>query len=148
MNPYIKEIEQAQMDKVIPEFRAGDTLSIELKVKETSGDGAKQTTRERLQRFEGVVLARKNKGLNSTVTLHRILEGESVELVVPLYSPLLASIQVKRLGDVRKAKLYRLRHLRGKAARIKERYVKKVKPNLAKPEVAETAAPVENEVLS
>lgn len=143
MNPYIKELEQAQMDKVIPEFRAGDTLSVELKVKETSGDGAKQTTRERLQRFEGVVLGRKNKGLNSSVTLHRVLEGEAVELVIPLYSPLLASIEVKRLGDVRKAKLYRLRDLRGKAARIPERYVKKVKPTVSAPEATPNTTPVE-----
>lgn len=127
MNPYIQELEQAQMNRIIPDFRTGDTLAIQLKVKETSGEGAKQTVRERLQTFEGVVLGRKNRGLNSSVRLHRILEGESVELVIPLYSPLLANIQVKRHGDVRKAKLYYLRHLRGKAARIKEKYIKKTK---------------------
>jgi large subunit ribosomal protein L19 len=133
MNPYIKVLEQAQMEKTIPAFRTGDTLSVQLKVKETSGEGAKKTTRERLQTFEGIVLGRKNKGLNSSVTLHRILEGESVELVLPLYSPLVANIQVKRLGDVRKAKLYYLRPLRGKAARIKERYVRKVKAPIVIP---------------
>jgi len=66
--------------------------------------------------------------LNSSVTLHRILEGESVELVIPLYSPLLEKIQIKRHGDIRKAKIYYFRHLRGKSARIKERYIKKTKP--------------------
>lgn len=127
MNSYITELEKSQMNRSIPEFSTGDTLLIQLKVIETSGEGAKKTTRERLQSFEGVVLGRKNKGLNSSVILHRILEGESVQLVVPLYSPLLANIQVKRHGKVRRAKIYYLRHLKGKAARIKERYVKKTK---------------------
>jgi large subunit ribosomal protein L19 len=123
MNPYIEVFENNQMNKVIPEFRIGDTLQVQLKVKEIG----EKSSRERLQSFEGIAIARKNKGLNSSVTLRRIAEGEGIELVVPLYSPLLASIQVKRLGAVRKAKLYYLRNLRGKAARIKERYIKKTK---------------------
>ena len=127
MNSHIKTLEAAQMENTIPEFRIGDTLQVQLRVKEISGEGAKKVTRERLQAFEGIVIARKNKGLNSSVTLRRIAEGEGIELVLPLYSPLLANLAVKRHGAVRKAKLYYLRELRGKAARIKERYVKKVK---------------------
>lgn len=129
MHPYIKALELSQMDKTIPEFRIGDTLLVQLKVKEVSGEGAKKVTRERLQSFEGVAIARKNKGLNSSVTLRRVAEGEGIEFVIPLYSPLLATIQVKRLGSVRQAKLYYLRELRGKKARIKERYVKKASKN-------------------
>lgn len=128
MNPYIKTLETAQMEaKIIPEFRTGDTLAIQLRVRDTVGEGNKKTARERLQSFIGVVLGRKNKGLNSSVTLHRIVERESVTLVLPLYSPLLANIEVQRRGDVRPAKIYYLSNLRGKAARIKERYIKKSK---------------------
>jgi len=125
MNPYIKVLEQAQMNKEIPPFRTGDTLFIQLRVQETSGEGAKKSVRERLQPFEGVVLGMRKKGLNSAVTLHRVLEGEGVQLVLPLYSPLVAKIEVKRAGDVRRAKIYYLKDLRGKAARIKQRYTKK-----------------------
>ncbi len=125
INAHIKTLETAQMAREIPLFRAGDTLLIQLKVKESSGEGTKQTTRERLQTFEGIVIARKNKGLQSSVTLHRILEGESVRLLIPLYSPLLANITVKKQGDIRRAKIYYLQHLRGKRARIKEKHIKK-----------------------
>ncbi len=128
MNPYIKTLNAAQMEgKTIPEFRTGDTLAVQLRVRDMVGESSKKTSRERLQPFIGVVLARKNKGLNSSVTLHRVVDGESISLVVPLYSPLVASVEVKRRGDVRRAKIYYLSELRGKAARIKERHIKKEK---------------------
>lgn len=128
MNPHIETLKTAQMvGKTIPEFRTGDTLAIQLRVRDMVGEGSKKTNRERLQPFIGVVLGRKNKGLNSSVTLHRVVDGESIQLVVPLYSPLVASIEVKRRGEVRRAKIYYLSELRGKAARIKERYIRKEK---------------------
>lgn len=109
------EKEQMQSKKDIPEFRAGDTVVVKIKVKEG--------TRERLQSFEGIVIARRKRGINSAFTVRKISHGEGVERVFPLYSPLTASIEIKRRGDVRKAKLYHLRNLRGKAARIKEKLV-------------------------
>ncbi|OJA00636.1 50S ribosomal protein L19 [Rickettsiella grylli] len=111
----IIETEQMQSKQDIPDFRAGDTVAVKIKVKEG--------TRERLQSFEGVVIARRSRGFNSTFTVRKISHGEGVERVFPLYSPLTVSIEIKRRGDVRKAKLYHLRHLRGKAARIKEKLI-------------------------
>ncbi len=113
MSNIIQAIEAAQITRTIPDFRAGDTVVVQVKVKEG--------TRERLQAFEGVVIARRNNGFNSAFTVRKISHGEGVERVFPLYSPLVAKITVKRRGDVRKAKLYHLRNLRGKAARIKEK---------------------------
>lgn len=115
MSNLIQTIEKEQMKvkKDIPDFRTGDTVVVKIKVKEG--------TRERLQSFEGVVIARRNRGFNSAFTVRKISHGEGVERVFPLYSPLTASIEIKRRGDVRKAKLYHLRNLRGKAARIKEK---------------------------
>ena len=107
------EKEQVQLKKDVAEFRAGDTVIVKIKVKE----GA----RERLQAFEGVVIARRNREFNSSFTVRKISHGEGVERVFALYSPLIADIEIKRRGDVRKAKLYHLRALRGKAARIKEK---------------------------
>jgi large subunit ribosomal protein L19 len=107
------EKEQVQLKKDVPEFRAGDTVIVKIKVKE----GA----RERLQAFEGVIIARRNREFNSSFTVRKISHGEGVERVFALYSPLIADIEIKRRGDVRKAKLYHLRALRGKAARIKEK---------------------------
>ncbi len=107
------EKEQMQLKKDISNFRAGDTVIVKIKVKE----GA----RERLQAFEGVVIARRNREFNSSFTVRKISHGEGVERVFALYSPLIADIEIKRRGDVRKAKLYHLRALRGKAARIKEK---------------------------
>ena len=107
------EKEQVQLKKDVPEFRAGDTVIVKIKVKE----GA----RERLQAFEGVVIARRNREFNSSFTVRKISHGEGVERVFALFSPLIADIAIKRRGDVRKAKLYHLRALRGKAARIKEK---------------------------
>ncbi len=114
MSKVIQELEASQMAaKTIPVFSTGDTLVIQVKVKEGS--------RERLQAFEGVVIARRNRGLNSSFTVRKISHGEGVERVFQTYSPLIDSITVKRRGDVRKAKLYHLRALSGKAARIKEK---------------------------
>jgi len=114
----LKKIEEAQVAKLretakLPEFRPGDTVKVNVKVVE--GD------RERVQAFEGVVIARKNAGLNSSFTVRKISYGEGVERVFPLYSPRLTSVELVRSGDVRRAKLYYLRGRRGKAARISER---------------------------
>ncbi|MEE9423527.1 MAG: 50S ribosomal protein L19 [Methylococcales bacterium] len=117
MNEIIKQIEAEQMTKDIPEFGSGDTVVVQVRVKEGN--------RERLQAFEGVVIARRNRGLNSAFTVRKISHGEGVERVFQTYSPLIESIQVKRRGDVRRAKLYYLRDLSGKAARIKEKVLKK-----------------------
>lgn len=114
MSNLIQAIEQEQMTaQNFPEFRAGDTVIVKVKVKEGN--------RERLQAFEGVVIARRNREFNSSFTVRKISHGEGVERVFALYSPLIAGIEIKRRGDVRKAKLYHLRSLRGKAARIKEK---------------------------
>ncbi len=117
MNEIIKKIEAEQMSKELPEFSSGDTVVVQVRVKEGN--------RERLQAFEGVVIAKRNRGLNSAFTVRKISHGEGVERVFQTYSPLIDSIQVKRRGDVRRAKLFYLRDLSGKAARIKEKVVKK-----------------------
>ncbi len=113
MSNIIKELEAEQLKADVPEFSPGDTLVVQVKVKE--GD------RERLQAFEGVVIAIKNRGLNSSFTLRKISHGEGVERVFQTHSPIIGEIKVKRRGDVRRAKLYYLRELQGKAARIKEK---------------------------
>jgi large subunit ribosomal protein L19 len=107
----------------IPEFRAGDTLKVNVKVIEVSFDekAKKSKTRERLQAFEGVCIARQGSGLNESFTVRKISYGEGVERVFPLYSPLVESISVVRTGKVRRAKLYYLRGRTGKSARITER---------------------------
>ncbi len=111
----IESIEKEQMEKLtegknVPSFKPGDTLRVHTKVKE--GD------RERIQVYEGVCIARKNDGLNSSFTVRKISFGEGVERVFPLYSPNVAKIEVSRIGKVRRAKLYFLRALRGRSARI------------------------------
>jgi len=113
MSNIIDQLEAEQMTREVPAFGAGDTVVVQVKVKE--GD------RERLQAFEGVVIAKRNRGLNSSFTVRKISNGEGVERVFQTYSPAVAGIEVKRRGDVRRAKLYYLRNLRGKAARIKEK---------------------------
>ena len=113
MSKIIEAIEQEQMGKEIPDFAPGDTVVVQVKVKEGS--------RERLQAFEGVVIARRNRGLNSSFTVRKISHGEGVERVFQTYSPTVDSVTVKRRGDVRRAKLYYLRGRTGKAARIKEK---------------------------
>lgn len=109
----IEQLESEQLRKDIPDFKPGDTVVVNVKVKE--GD------RERIQAFEGVVIARRNRGLNSGFTVRKISHGEGVERVFQTHSPLIASIQIKRRGDVRRAKLYYLRDRSGRAARIKEK---------------------------
>ena len=113
MSKIIEAIEQEQMGKEIPEFSPGDTVIVQVKVREGS--------RERLQAFEGVVIAKRNRGLNSSFTVRKISHGEGVERVFQTYSPVVDSVKVKRRGDVRRAKLYYLRGRTGKAARIKEK---------------------------
>ena len=114
-----EEIARLTADKSIPDFRAGDTVAVQVKVKEGN--------RERLQTFEGVVIARRNRGLNSSFIVRKISSGVGVERTFQLYSPLVASIQVVRRGDVRRAKLYYLRERSGKSARIKEKLTRRVK---------------------
>ena len=109
----IQELEQAQMKADLPEFGAGDTVTVQVKVKEGN--------RERLQAFQGVVIARRNRGLNSAFTVRKVSHGVGVERVFQLHSPLIDSIEVNRRGDVRRAKLYFLRERSGKSARIKEK---------------------------
>src|SRR5271168_3783076 len=106
------EIARLTADRAVPEFAAGDTLRVSVKVKEGE--------RSRVQAYEGVCIARSNRGLNSNFTVRKISYGEGVERVFPLYSPAIAQIEVVRRGDVRRAKLYYLRTRRGKSARIAE----------------------------
>ena len=113
MSKIIEAIENEQMGKDIPPFSPGDSVVVQVKVKEGS--------RERLQAFEGVVIAKRNRGLNSSFTVRKISHGEGVERVFQTYSPVVDSVEVKRRGDVRRAKLYYLRGRTGKAARIKEK---------------------------
>ena len=115
-NTIISQIEAEQMTKEVPEFGPGDTVVVQVKVKEGN--------RERLQAFEGVVIGKRNRALNSAFTVRKISHGIGVERTFQTYSPLVDSIQVKRRGDVRQAKLYYLRELSGKAARIKEKLAK------------------------
>jgi large subunit ribosomal protein L19 len=111
-NPIIQAIEDEQTKKTVPAFRAGDTVVVSVRVKEGE--------RERVQLFEGVVLAIRNRGLNSAFTVRKISHNVGVERTFQTHSPIIAKIEVKRHGAVRKAKLYYLRDLEGKAARIKE----------------------------
>ena len=109
----LEQEEIASLGKVIPPFAPGDTVIVSVNVIEG--------TRKRLQAYEGVVVARRNRGLNSSFIVRKISNGEGVERTFPLYSPLIAKIEVKRRGDVRRAKLYYLRDRSGKSARIKEK---------------------------
>jgi large subunit ribosomal protein L19 len=113
MSKIIEELEQEQMGKEIPEFGPGDTVVVQVRIREG--------TRERLQAYEGVVIAKRNRGLNSAFTVRKISHGEGVERVFQTYSSAVASVEVKRRGDVRRAKLYYLRERSGKSARIKEK---------------------------
>lgn len=112
-NKIIAELEAEQLKKETPEFSPGDTVVVQVKVKE--GD------RERIQAFEGVVIAKRNRGFNSAFTVRKISHGVGVERTFQSHSPLIDSVAVVRRGDVRQAKLYYLRELSGKAARIKEK---------------------------
>jgi len=115
-NSIISQLEAEQMEKEVPAFGPGDTVVVQVKVKEGN--------RERLQAFEGVVIGKRNRGLNSAFTVRKISHGVGVERTFQTYSPLVEAIEVKRRGDVRQAKLYYLRELSGKAARIKEKLAK------------------------
>ncbi len=117
MSKIIQQIEAEQLKQDIPEFRAGDTVIVQVEVKEG--------TRTRVQAYEGVVIARRNRGLNSSFTVRKISHGEGVERVFQMHSPVVKGIEVKRRGHVRKAKLYHLRGLTGKGARIKERLLQR-----------------------
>ena len=116
-NPIIDQLEKEQIRTDIPEFNPGDTVRVEVKVVE--GD------KSRLQAFEGNVIAKRNRGLNSSFTVRKISSGVGVERAFQLHSPIIASISVKRRGDVRRAKLYYLRERSGKSARIREKLTAK-----------------------
>ena len=113
MNKIIEEFEAGQLKQDVPEFGPGDTVVVQVRVKEGN--------RERLQAYEGVVIAKRNRGLNSSFTVRKISHGEGVERVFQTHSPGIATIKLKRRGDVRRAKLYYLRERSGKSARIKEK---------------------------
>lgn len=113
MSNIIKQLEEEQMKSDLPAFAPGDTVVVQVKVKEGE--------RERLQAFEGVVIAKRNRGLHSAFTVRKISNGEGVERTFQTHSPLVDSIEVKRRGAVRRAKLYYLRERSGKSARIKEK---------------------------
>ena len=124
----IQQLEKEQFDKLaatkeIPEFGPGDTVIVNVNVVEG--------TRKRVQAYEGVVIAKRNRGLNSSFIVRKISSGEGVERTFQTYSPLIASIEVKRRGDVRRAKLYYLRDRSGKSARIKEKLPAKATANTA-----------------
>jgi large subunit ribosomal protein L19 len=112
MNKLLQEFEAAQMQRELPDFGPGDTVVVNVKVKEGN--------RERVQAYEGVVIAKRSRGLNSAFTVRKISHGTGVERVFQTFSPIIDSVEVKRRGKVRSAKLYYLRGLEGKAARIKE----------------------------
>ncbi|CAG0941928.1 50S ribosomal protein L19 [Gammaproteobacteria bacterium] len=113
MSKIMQQLEAELMQRQVPEFAPGDTVVVQVRVKEGG--------RERLQAYEGVVIAKRNRGANSSFTVRKISHGEGVERVFPTYSPGVAEIKVKRRGDVRRGKLYFLRERSGKSARIKER---------------------------
>ncbi len=109
----IEQLDKENMNRELPDFRPGDTVVVQVKV--TEGE------RKRLQAYEGVVIAKRNRGINSAFTVRKISHGEGVERVFQTYSPIVDSVTIKRRGDVRRAKLYYLRERTGKAARIKEK---------------------------
>jgi large subunit ribosomal protein L19 len=113
MNKIIEQIESGRMSRKVPDFAPGDTVLVQVKVVE--GD------RERVQAYEGIVIAKRNRGFNSSFTVRKVSHGEGVERVFQTYSPAISEIVVKRRGNVRRAKLYYLRDLSGKAARIEEK---------------------------
>ncbi len=113
MSNIVQQLEKERMTREVPDFKPGDTVIVQVKVVE--GD------RERIQAYEGVVIARSNRGLNSSFTVRKMSHGEGVERVFQTYSPSISTIQVKRRGSVRRAKLYYLRDRMGKAARIEEK---------------------------
>ena len=125
MSRIIQEIENEQLKQDLPDFRPGDTVVVQVEVKEGN--------RTRVQAYEGVVIAKRNRGLNSSFTVRKISHGEGVERVFQTHSPVVKAIEVKRRGHVRKAKLYHLRGLTGKGARIKERLSQKSSESTSDP---------------
>jgi len=115
MNPIIRKLHEAQLRKDLPEFRAGDTIRVNVRLKE--GEGEKE--KERLQAFEGVVISKKGRASSATFTVRRVSFGVGIERIFPLHSPSISSIEVVGKGKVRRARLYYLRDLKGKAARIR-----------------------------
>src|SRR5438445_1808748 len=115
MNPVIRKLNVAQLRKALPEFRAGDTLRVNVRLQEGEGEKVK----ERLQAFEGVVISKKGRASGATFTVRRVSFGVGIERIFPLHSPSISSIEVVGKGKVRRARLYYLRDLKGKAARIK-----------------------------
>ena len=113
MSKIMQQLESEMTQRAVPDFSPGDTVVVQVRVKEGN--------RERLQAYEGVVIARRNRGVNSSFTVRKISHGEGVERVFPTFSPTIAEIKVKRRGDVRRGKLYYLRERSGKSARIKEK---------------------------
>jgi len=115
MNPVIRKLHEAQLRKDLPEFRPGDTVRVNVRLLEGEGEKVK----ERIQAFEGVVISKKGRASSATFTVRRVSFGTGVERIFPLHSPSIASIDVVNKGSVRRARLYYLRDLKGKAARIK-----------------------------
>ena len=115
MNPVIRKLHEAQLRKDLPEFRPGDTVKVNVRLQEGEGEKVK----ERIQVFEGVVISKKGRASSATFTVRRVSFGTGVERIFPLHSPTISSIEVTGKGNVRRARLYYLRDLKGKAARIK-----------------------------
>src|SRR5499433_3476502 len=115
MNPAIRKLHEAQLRKDLPDFRAGDTVKVNVRLLEGEGDKVK----ERIQAFEGIVISKKGRASSATFTVRRVSFGTGVERIFPLHSPSIASLEVTGKGKVRRARLYYLRDLKGKAARIK-----------------------------
>jgi large subunit ribosomal protein L19 len=115
MNPVIRKLHEAQLRKDLPEFRPGDTVKVNVRLQEGEGEKVK----ERIQAFEGVVISKKGRASSATFTVRRVSFGTGVERIFPLHSPSISSIEVTGKGNVRRARLYYLRALKGKAARIK-----------------------------
>jgi len=136
MNPVVQNVETRQL-RTLPEFQPGDTVRVHVRIKE--GD------KERLQAFEGVVIARKHSGVRETITVRKTSFGVGVERIFPLHASIIDRIEVTRRGRVRRAKLYYLRKLRGKAARIRERDTRGTRAAPAKAAAATPAAPAETE---
>ncbi|OGT08950.1 MAG: 50S ribosomal protein L19 [Gammaproteobacteria bacterium GWE2_37_16] len=134
MHHLVQQFEQEQMvGKVVPDFHIGDTVVVKVKVKEGE--------RERLQSYEGVVIAKRNRGMNSAFTVRKISHNEGVERVFQTYSPQISDIEIKRRGDVNRAKLYYLRDLKGRKARIQEKIV-------AKKDIKKKAVKVKEETVA
>ncbi len=142
MHPLISQFEKAQLKKDIPEFRPGDTIRVSVRIRE--GD------KERVQDFEGVVIRRKGDGVRETFTVRRVSFGVGMERIFPLHAPAIEGIELIRRGKVRRAKLYYLRSLRGKKARISERKaaLESVRPVVAAEPAAPDAAPASQPPVS